>query len=171
MDLYDRAPVALLQHERHVRGARTALIRRDDHAETALSCEFQRLLLLDAELGAEDMHGGALVDWLEDRPRLTHDPVKSEAILARKRGCQDDLKVVPARAPSSAARRAAAGFIVWRLRAVGTPLSQVRHLRVLFAPSHNHVRVLKVRCVRARHDCRLVTSGFNAYAALALAIV
>src|SRR3954452_3043007 len=104
MDLYDRAPVALLQHERHVRGARTALIRRDDHAETALSCEFQRLLLLDAELGAEDMHGGALVDWLEDRPRLTHDPVKSEAILARKRGCQDDLGVVPARAPSSAAR-------------------------------------------------------------------
>jgi hypothetical protein len=35
------------------------------------------------------MHVGALVDRLEDKPRLTHDPVKSEAILARKRGCQE----------------------------------------------------------------------------------
>ncbi|MGY3421699.1 hypothetical protein ACVWZW_002174 [Bradyrhizobium sp. F1.13.4] len=89
MDLHDRAPVALLQHERHVRGARPALIRRHDHAEAPSGCEFQRLLLLDAELGAEDMHGGALVDWLEDKPRLTHDPVKSETILARERGCQE----------------------------------------------------------------------------------
>jgi hypothetical protein len=40
-------------------------------------------------LGAEDMHGGALVDWLKDKPRLTHDPVKSEGVLARKRGCQE----------------------------------------------------------------------------------
>jgi hypothetical protein len=87
--LHDRVPVALLQHEGHMRGAWTALIRRDDRAEAALACEFQRLLLLDAELGAEDMHGGALVDWLKDKPRLTHDPVKSEGVLARKRGCQE----------------------------------------------------------------------------------
>lgn len=89
MDLDDRTPLALLQHEGHMRGARTALIRRDDHAEAALGCVFQCLLLLDAELGAEDMHGGALVDRLEDKPTLTHDPVKSEAILACKRGCHE----------------------------------------------------------------------------------
>jgi hypothetical protein len=35
------------------------------------------------------MHGGALVSGLEDKSRLTHDPVRSEAILARKRGCQE----------------------------------------------------------------------------------
>jgi hypothetical protein len=52
------------------------------------------LLLLDAELGAEDMHGGALVDWLEDKSRLTHDPAKSEAILAREYRCQNDFEVV-----------------------------------------------------------------------------
>ena len=72
---------------------------------------------------------------------------------AAVRMISESCQLAPRRAPLGAA---AAGFTVWRLRAVGTPLSQVRHLRVLFAPSHNHVRMLKVRCVRARHDCRFM---------------
>ncbi len=60
MDLHDHLPVALAQHERHVRGPRTVLVRRDDHAEAALPGKFQRALLLDAKLGAKQMHGAAL---------------------------------------------------------------------------------------------------------------
>ena len=60
MDLHDRAPIALIQHERHMRGARAVLIRRHDHAEAALCCKLQRALLLDAKLGPKDMHGAAL---------------------------------------------------------------------------------------------------------------
>ena len=51
MDLDDHAAIALRDDERHVRAARPALIRGDDHAETALGRERQRTLLLDAKLG------------------------------------------------------------------------------------------------------------------------
>jgi hypothetical protein len=43
-----------------MRGARTVLVRRDDHAEAASPGKFQRALLLDAKLGAKHMHGAAL---------------------------------------------------------------------------------------------------------------
>ena len=59
VNLHDGAVAALGQHERHVRGPRPALVRCHDHAETARCGKFQRALLLDVELGAEDVHGMA----------------------------------------------------------------------------------------------------------------
>ena len=59
MDLDDHAIVALRDHERHMRAARAALIRGDDHAKAALGRERERALLLDAKLGSENMHGAS----------------------------------------------------------------------------------------------------------------
>ena len=60
MNLDDHAIVAPHDHERHVRGTRTALISGDDHAKTTFGGERQRAVLLDAKLGSENMHGQAL---------------------------------------------------------------------------------------------------------------
>ena len=56
MDLDDHAAIALRDDERHVGATRPALIRGDDHAKTAFGRERERTLLLDAKLGAENMH-------------------------------------------------------------------------------------------------------------------
>ncbi|MEH2627398.1 hypothetical protein V1292_005453 [Bradyrhizobium sp. AZCC 1719] len=60
MDLDDHAIVVLLEHKRHMRGARAALVRGNDHAKTALGRKRERAALLDAKLGAKNVHGQAL---------------------------------------------------------------------------------------------------------------
>ena len=55
--------IAPRDDERHVRGARAALIGGDDDAKTAVGRERERALLLDAKLGSENMHGRRSNGW------------------------------------------------------------------------------------------------------------
>ena len=63
MDLDDHAIVARHDDERHVRRARAAFIRGDDHAKAAVGRERERALLLNAKLGSENMHGVRSNGW------------------------------------------------------------------------------------------------------------
>jgi hypothetical protein len=49
-----------------VRGARAALIGGDDDAKAACGRKRKRVLLLDAKLWSENVHGEAL-EWLDDK--------------------------------------------------------------------------------------------------------
>ena len=60
MDLDDHADLALLDHKGHVRPARAARVRGNDHAKTAVGRERERALLFDAKLGSKNVHGQAL---------------------------------------------------------------------------------------------------------------
>jgi hypothetical protein len=60
MDLDDHAGVAPRDDERHVRGARSALVGGDDDAKTTVGRKRKRAVLLDAKLGSENMHRQAL---------------------------------------------------------------------------------------------------------------
>ena len=54
------AILAALNHERHVRGPRAALIGGDNDAKTAFGREDERAFILDAKLGPKNVHGEAL---------------------------------------------------------------------------------------------------------------
>ncbi len=65
MDLHDDAIVAPLDHERHVRRPRAARIGGDDGTEATRRRKGQSAIILDAELGAQDVHGGGARGWRE----------------------------------------------------------------------------------------------------------
>jgi hypothetical protein len=63
MDLGDHAIAAPLDHKGHMRPARAACVRSNDHAKTAVGREGERARLFDAKLRPKDVHGASSNGW------------------------------------------------------------------------------------------------------------